>query len=73
MEWTPIASLVAFGIAVAISAIVMFAKRAKLKTVRNVNTACDYTRAGSFNLATQRDTFLYRRITRVPRPQSNKK
>jgi uncharacterized membrane protein len=54
-----------------ISGITMMIVRSKLKSVRAERTACNYTRSGSFKSTNQRDTFLFRRITKVPLPRNN--
>lgn len=53
--------LIAFGI----SAIIMFAMKAQMKTTRMKATANDYVRKNSFDLNYARDIFLYSSITRT--------
>jgi len=65
--------LLAIGVALVISAIVMFSIRAKLKSVRAQTSACNYERSGSFGLNIQKDTFLFRNITRIPRAQPRRR
>jgi len=67
-----ISILIALGVALVISAIIMFSIRSKLKSVKIQRTACNYERAGSFGLTNQKDLFLYRNITRVPKPQTRR-
>ncbi|MCL2753394.1 MAG: hypothetical protein FWE44_04510 [Defluviitaleaceae bacterium] len=62
--------LICVGIALVITASVMLGIRSKLKSVRMARTACNYERAGSFGLTKNTDTFLYRNIVRIPRPQN---
>ncbi|MCL2575264.1 MAG: hypothetical protein FWE33_02410 [Defluviitaleaceae bacterium] len=62
--------LACLGVALVISAIVMFSIRSKLKSVRFARTACNYERAGSFGVTKSADTFLYRNVVRIPRPQN---
>ena len=45
--------------------------KSKLKSVRFNNRAEDYVKAGSMALTVSRDIYLYRNITRVPKPKSN--
>ena len=45
--------------------------KSKLKSVRFNNRAEDYVKAGSMTLTVSRDIYLYRNITRVPKPKSN--
>ena len=65
--------LVAIAVGLILSAIIMFSIRAKLKSVHTQRTACKYERDGSFNLSKSRDTFLFRNVKRVPRPQHKKR
>jgi len=71
MGLTQAAVLGSIGIAAVLSTSVMMAKRSQLKSVRFNDAACDYVRAGSFRVTNQRDSFLYRNVTRIPKPQSN--
>lgn len=43
----------------------------KNKSVRAKHSAADYVRSGSMKLTVSRDTYLYHRITRTPKPQNN--
>ena len=43
--------------------------KGQLKSVRAKDTATDYVRQGSFQLNRQADTYLYSRVTKVPRPK----
>ncbi len=43
--------------------------KGQLKSVRAKETAADYIRQGSFKLIRNEDTFLYSRVTKVPRPK----
>lgn len=45
--------------------------RSQLKSVRPVNNAADYMKPGSLNITERRDLFLYRNVTRTPRPKNN--
>jgi len=63
--------LVCAAIGLAIAAVVMLIIRGKLTSVRNVHTACNYERKGSFAVTIQQDAFLYRNIMTVPVPTSN--
>lgn len=45
--------------------------KGKLKSVRFNNTATDYVKSGSMKVETSRDIYLYRNITRVPKPKSS--
>ena len=63
------AILISLGVALVVSAIIMFSIRSKLKSVKTQRTACKYERAGSFGLNKQKDLFLFRNIVRIPRPQ----
>jgi len=65
--WSIETALIGLGVGVVIAAIIMFAIRSKLKSVRSQRTACNYVRDNSFRLTNQRDIFLFRNITRTPR------
>ena len=45
--------------------------KGQLKTVRQKNEAKSYIKAGSMNLQTQNDVFLYRDVRRTPKPKDN--
>ena len=62
--------LISFAIALLITTIVMLSIRSKLKSVRMERSACNYERSGSFDITKRADTFLYRNVVRIPRPQS---
>ncbi len=42
-----------------------------LRSVKSKSDAADYTKAGSLRLTTSNDVFLYKRVTKVPRPRDN--
>jgi len=65
--WSIETALIGAAVALGIAAVIMFAVRSKLKSVRSQRTACKYVRDNSFRLTNQRDTFLFRNITRTPR------
>lgn len=58
-------------IGVVMSFIVVSCMKGQLKSVRAKAEATDYIKQGSFNLTTQRDTFLYSNVTSKPKPQNN--
>lgn len=45
--------------------------RGKLKSVRSKANASDYTVSGSMNVTRRHDMFLYRNISKTPRPRDN--
>jgi len=67
VEW--IAGSLVAGIAVAL--IVTGIMRRKLKSVRPQRNAANYVRKGSMVLTEHRDTFLYRTVTKTPRPNTD--
>ena len=69
MEPTTIIVCIAIGFA--LSAVIMFGVRSKLKSVRRVHNACNYVRSGSFRVTNRRDAFLFSNISKTPRAQSN--
>jgi len=69
--YTPMVAIVCVAIAVAIGLAVVFGMKSGHRSAKPQRAACNYVRAGSFNLTTQRDLFLFRRVTRVARAQSS--
>ena len=59
--------VVGFGIAL----ISVFVMKGKLKSVRRQPAAKDYLVAGSMNVTSSRDIFLYRNVTRRAKPKEN--
>jgi len=45
--------------------------KGQLTSVYKNDSAADYTKSGSFKLETKRDTFLYSKTEKEPKPQSN--
>ena len=62
---------VAVVIGVVVATIITLVMKGKLKSVAYQTGANQYMEGGSVNLTNQRDLFLYRNITRRPRPQNN--
>ena len=65
--WVGISLVVGLVVALIVTAIM----RSKLKSVRFKNQAMDYVRPGSMQVTESRDIFLYRNVTRRPRPKSS--
>ncbi len=65
--------LIAPIIGVVIAFIVVSTMKSELNSVRSKPHASDYTKPGSMNLTSSSDIFLYRRVTRTPRPQNTSK
>lgn len=42
-----------------------------LRSVKSKTDAADYSKAGSLKLTTSNDVFLYKRVTKVPKPRDN--
>ncbi|MBR4864102.1 MAG: TPM domain-containing protein [Oscillospiraceae bacterium] len=63
--------LIAVVIGVVISLIVVLIMKGQLKSVKLQKHANSYVRSGSFNLTQSGDYFMYRNISRTPRPQDN--
>lgn len=57
--------LIALGVSVPLTVIVLAVLFHQLRTVRVKNEARDYIRDGSFHLTRQRDIFLYRTVSRM--------
>ena len=64
-------AIICLVIGIVLSLIIMLIVRSKLKSVRPERSACNYTRPGSFRTTNQRDTFLFRNVTRTAKPKSN--
>ena len=71
-EDTAIALLVCLAIGLIVGLITVLSMRSQLKSVRPKNAAGEYIVQGSFHLRHSRDIFLYRNVTRTPRPKRNK-
>lgn len=65
------AVLISLVIGFVIALIVTAVMKGQLKTIRSQYGATDYVKAGSLNISEARDMFLYRNITRRPKPQNN--
>ena len=65
--WAVVSLIVGLVAALIITAIMA----AKLKSVRFKHQAEDYIRPGSMRVTESRDIYLYRNVTRRPRPKSN--
>lgn len=63
--------LLAFGIGIVISAIIMLILKSQLKTVSMQHGAANYTRTGSMNVTASRDTYLYSTVTKSARPKES--
>ena len=66
------AILICLAIGFVIALIVCGILWSQLKSVRFKNSASDYVRRDSLVLTLSRDIFLYRNVTRTPRPKNNK-
>ncbi len=62
---------VAIGISAGLAFLVVTIMKGQLKTVRMQPMAKNYIRAGSFVLTKEKDRFLYRNVTKRPRPKDN--
>ncbi len=63
--------MIALAIGLAVSLIIVFSMKAKLKSVRPQRAAANYVRRGSFNETKHLDLFLYRSVTRTKRAENN--
>lgn len=68
---SPVWILVSIGIGVLIAVLVVGIMRSKLKTVRFQAAASNYVKHGSMNITDSSDLFLYRTMSRTPRPKNN--
>ena len=65
--------LISIAVGVAIALIITGVMRSKMKTVRFVNTAGNYIKHGSMNITRRHDIYLYSTVTKIPKPQNNKR
>ena len=65
--------IVCLLISIVMACIVTGAMKGQLKSVRSQENASCYIRSGSMVITTSEDIFLYRNVTRIPRPKDNKK
>lgn len=63
--------LVSLGVGLVIAFITVSVMKGRLKSVRFQNEAGNYVRAGSMRVTQALDLFLYKQVTRTPRPQNN--
>ena len=66
-----LAVLICIAIGVAVAFIVTGVMKGKLKSVRAQRDAGSYVEPGSFQLTNRLDLFLYRNVSRRPRPQDS--
>ena len=71
MEWTTI--LICLGIGLLVAFIVTAVMKGQLKTVHHNDSAADYVRPGSMQVDISTEQFLYRNVTRTPKPKDNNK
>lgn len=62
---------IAVVIGIVVAFIVVFVMKAQLKSVRSQPAANSYIVNGSFVLSHSRDIYLFRNVTRTPKPQNN--
>lgn len=65
------ALLIALGIGLLVALIVTLIMKGQLRSVRFKHSASDYVRSGSLRLTQSHDLYLYRNVTRTPRPKNN--
>lgn len=63
--------LICLAIGLVIALIVTGIMKGQLKSVRAQSAAAEYVKQGSLQVTESHDLFLYRNVTRVPRPKSN--
>ena len=63
--------IAAMIIGLVIALIVTGIMRSKLKSVRHKVAASDYVRPGSMHVTVRRDFYLYRTVSRRPKPKSS--
>ena len=65
--------LISIAVGVGIALIITGVMRSKMKTVRFVHTAGNYIKHGSMNITRRHDIYLYSTVTKIPKPQNNKR
>lgn len=63
--------LISLTIGFVLAFIVTAVLKSQLKSIRSQSGAGSYVQAGSLNITDQRDLFLYRNVSRRPKPQSS--
>jgi hypothetical protein len=58
-------------VGVVIALIAVSSMKAQLKSVRRQNQANAYVKSGSMNITRAGDYYMYRTVTRSPKPKSN--
>lgn len=59
-------------ISIVVACIVTGAMKGQLKSVQSQSAAGSYIRSGSMVLTANEDLFLYRNVSRTPKPKNNK-
>lgn len=65
--------LISIAVGVGIALIITGVMRSKMKTVRFAHTAGNYIKYGSMNITRRHDIYLYSTVTKIPKPQNNKR
>lgn len=65
--------LISLAVGVVAAFIVVSTLKSQLKSVRRQSGASNYVTEGSLNLTVSQDTYLYKRVNRMPRNTNNKK
>lgn len=68
---SPLSTLVVVAAGILVAALIVNQMRRQLRSVAPQRTAASYIRPGTPQLQEQRDQFLYRTISRTPRPKSS--
>ena len=64
---------ICIGVGLVIGLIAVLVMKSQLRSVRSKSGAGEYMKRDSFRLNTSHDVFLCRTVTRVQRPQNNKR
>ena len=65
------AIIIALGVGLMAAFITAMSLKGQLTSVYKNDSAADYTKSGSFKVETRKDTFLYSKTEKEPKPQSN--
>ena len=67
-----IAIIIYVLIGIVVACVVTGAMKAQLKSVQSQSGAGSYIRSGSMVITVNEDLFLYRNVSRTPKPKNNK-
>ena len=63
--------MIIFGVAAVVALIIVSIMKSSLKTVKSQRSAVNFIVEGSMKLTENRDTFLYKNVTKRAKPKNN--